>query len=33
MQIIADVNKIAKTAQGNLTFILKILSESGIHFT
>ena len=33
MHIIADVNKISKTVQRNLTFILNVLSESGIHFT
>ena len=33
MHIIADVNKISKTVQGNLTFILNVLSESNIHFT
>ena len=33
MQIIADVSKILKTDQGNLTFILNVLSESSIHFT
>ena len=33
MQIIADVNKISKTAQGILTFILNVLSERSIHFT
>ena len=32
MQINADVNKILKTAQRDLTFILNILSESSIHF-
>ena len=33
MQIIADVSKISKTVQGNLTFILNVLSEPSIHFT
>ena len=33
MRIIADVNKISKTVQGNLTFILNVFSESSIHFT
>ena len=33
MYIIADVNKISKTVQRNLTFILNVLSESSIHFT
>ena len=33
MQIIADVNKISKTVQRNLTFILNVLSESNIYFT
>ena len=33
MQIIADVNKISKTVEGNLNFILTILLESGINFT
>ena len=33
MHIIADVNKISKTVQGNLTFILNVLSEYSIHFT
>ena len=33
MRIIADVNKFSKTAQGNLTFILNVVSESSIHFT
>ena len=28
MHIIADVNKILKAVQGNLTFILNVLSES-----
>ena len=32
MQIIAEVSKILKTAQPNLTFIENILSESSIHF-
>ena len=32
MHIIADVNKISKTVQRNLTFILNVLSESSIHF-
>ena len=32
MHIIADVNKIFKTVQANLTFILNVLSESSIHF-
>ena len=32
MQINADVNKILKTVQRDLTFILNILSESSIHF-
>ena len=33
MQIIADVSKISKTVQANLTFILNILSEFSIQFT
>ena len=33
MYIIADVNKISKTVERNLTFILNVLSESSIHFT
>ena len=33
MHIIADVNKISKTVQRNLNFILNVLSESSIHFT
>ena len=33
MQIIADVSKISKTDQPNLTFILNILSEFSIHWT
>ena len=33
MQIIADVNKISKTVQPNLNFILNVLSKSSIHFT
>ena len=33
MQIIADVSKISETVQGNLSFILNVLSESSIHFT
>ena len=33
MHIIADVNKISKTVQRNLTFILNVLSESNIYFT
>ena len=32
MHIIEDVNKILKTVQSNLTFILNALSESSIHF-
>ena len=32
MQINADVNKILKTVQRDLTFTLNILSESSIHF-
>ena len=32
MHIIEDVNKILKTVQSNLTFILNVLSESSIHF-
>ena len=32
MQIIADVNKVLKTAPRNLTFTLNVLSESSIHF-
>ena len=31
MQIIADINKILKTVQPNLNFILNVLSESSIH--
>ena len=33
MQMIADVRKISKTVQRNLTFILNILSEFSICFT
>ena len=33
MQIIADVSKILKAIQRNLTFVLNVLSESSIHFT
>ena len=33
MQIIADVSKISKTVQRDLTFILIILSESSICFS
>ena len=33
MHISAEVNKISKTVQRNLTFILNVLSESSIHFT
>ena len=33
MHTITDVNKISKTVQRNLTFILNVLSESSIHFT
>ena len=32
MEITADVSKISKTAQRDLTFILNVLSESSIHF-
>ena len=32
MQIIADVSKISKTVQRDLTFILNVLLESSIHF-
>ena len=32
MQMTADVSKISKTIQRDLTFILKVLSESSIHF-
>ena len=32
MHIIADVNKISKTFQRKLTFILNVLSESSIPF-
>ena len=32
MQINADVNKILRIVQRDLTFILNILSESSIHF-
>ena len=32
MQIIADVSKISKTVQRNLTFNLNVISESSIHF-
>ena len=32
MQIIADVSKISKAVQRNITFILNVLSESSIHF-
>ena len=33
MHIIADINKISKTVQGNRTIILNVLSESSIYFT
>ena len=33
MHIIADVNKISKTIQRNLNFILNVLSEFSIHLT
>ena len=33
MQIIAGVNKISKTVQPSLSFILNILLEFSIHFT
>ena len=33
MQIIADVSKISKAVQRNLTFILNVLLEYSIHFT
>ena len=32
-QIIADASKILKYVQGNLTFILNVLSEPSIHIT
>ena len=32
MQITADVNKISKTFQRDLTFILNVLSESKTYF-
>ena len=31
MQITADVSKTLKTVQGDLTFILNVLSESSVH--
>ena len=31
--MIADVSKISKTVQSNITFILNILSEFSIHFS
>ena len=33
MQINADVHKISKTVQRDLSFILNVLSESRIHFS
>ena len=33
MQITADVSKISKTGQRDLTFILTVISESSIHFS
>ena len=33
MQIIADISKISKAVQRNLTFILNVLLESGNEFT
>ena len=33
MQIIADVDKISKTVQRNVIFILNVLSESSIYLT
>ena len=32
IQITADINKIPKTVQADLTFILIVLSEPSIHF-
>ena len=32
MQITADVSKISKTVQADLTFILNVFSESNIRF-
>ena len=32
MQLTADVSKILKTVQSDLTFILNVLSDSSIHF-
>ena len=32
MQIAADVRKIPKTVQSDLTFVINLLSESSIHF-
>ena len=32
MQIAADVSKISKTVQRDITFILNVLSESSVHF-
>ena len=32
MQITADIGKILKNVQGDLTFIFDVLSESPIHF-
>ena len=33
MQITADIGEISKTVQRDLIFILKVLSESSIHFS
>ena len=33
MQITAEMSQISKTVQRDLSFILNILSESGIHFS
>ena len=33
MQATADVGKILKTVQRDLTFILNVISESSIHFS
>ena len=33
MQIITDLSKISRTLQGNLVFILNVLSELSIHCT
>ena len=32
MQITADISKMSKSVQRDLTFVLNVLSESSIHF-